>query len=133
MAALVWVSHLEQPLRADELCHTLAVKIGLVDLDPENVPSVKTLSDCCQGLLAVEREASTVHLVHSILRYYLSAHSDFAGRAHSAVAETCLTYLNFQQFKSPRPVGPPTPHEPFSRMLFYILRSLRKSKPLRPR
>ena len=101
MAALMWVSHSERPLKVDELCHALAVKIGSADLDPENVPSIKTLSDCCQGLLAVDKEASTVRLVHSTLRYHLSNHPDFIGRAHSAMAETCLTYLNFRQFKSP--------------------------------
>ena len=103
MAALMWVSHSERPLRVDELCHALAVERGSAVLDPENVPSIETLSDCCQGLLAVDKEASTVRLIHSTLQYYLSNHPDFVGRAHSVIAETCLTYLNFQQFK-----GPPT-------------------------
>jgi len=109
MAALMWVSHSERPLGADELCHALAVEIGSVNLDPENVPSINTLSDCCQGLLAVDKKASTVRLVNSTLQDYLSAHPDFAGRAHPAIAETCLTYLNFQQFKSPPASEPPNP------------------------
>ena len=109
MAALMWVSHSQRPLRADELCHALAVKIGSVDLDPESVPSIRTLLDCCQGLLAVDKEASTVRLVHSTLRRYLSTHSDFSGRAHTAMAETCLTYLNFQQFQNPPTNEPPDP------------------------
>ena len=54
MAALMWVSHSERPLRVDELCHALAVEIESADLNPENVPSIRTLSDCCQGLLGVE-------------------------------------------------------------------------------
>ena len=49
----------------------------------------------------VDKEASTVRLVHSTLQYYLSNHPEFVGRAHSAIAETCLTYLNFQRFKGP--------------------------------
>ena len=100
MAALMWVSHSERPLKLDELRYALAVEIGSVDFDLENAPSKKTLSDCCQGLLAVD-EASTVRLAHSTLRHYLSEHPDFVDRAHSAMAETCLTYLNFRQFKSP--------------------------------
>jgi len=103
MGALMWLSHSERPLRVDELCHALGVEIGSAALDPDNVPSIETLSDCCQGLLAVDKEASTVRLIHSTLKYYLSNHPDFVDRAHSAIAETCLTYLNFQQFK-----GPPT-------------------------
>jgi len=43
MAALMWISHLERPLRADKLCHALGVRIGLPDLDGDNVPSIGTL------------------------------------------------------------------------------------------
>jgi len=28
MAALMWISHAERPLQADELCHALAVQLG---------------------------------------------------------------------------------------------------------
>src|SRR5207302_6796597 len=31
MAALMWVSHAERPLGADELCHALAVELGSTD------------------------------------------------------------------------------------------------------
>jgi len=99
MAALMWVSHSERPLRVDELCHALAVEMESADLDPENVPSIGTLSDCCQGLLAVDEEVSTVRLIHLTLQEHLSTRPDLFHRAHSTIAETCLTYLNFQQFK----------------------------------
>ena len=104
MAALMWVSHSERPLRVDELCHALAVEIGSADLDPENVPSIKTLLRCCKGLLTVDKEASTVRLTHLTLQEYLSTYPDLFAGAHSTIAETCLTYLNFQRFKSP-PTG----------------------------
>ena len=29
MATLMWISHAERPLKADELCHALAVEIGI--------------------------------------------------------------------------------------------------------
>ena len=99
MAALMWVSHSERPLRVDELCHALAVEIGSADLDPDNVPPIETLLNCCQGLLVVDKEASTVRLIHSTIREYLSTRPDLFHRAHSIIAETCLTYLNFQRFK----------------------------------
>ena len=112
MAALMWVSHSERPLRVDELCHALAVKIGSADLDPENVPSIRALLNCCQGLLVVDREASTVRLIHSTLQEHLSTCPNLFDRAHSMIAETCLTYLNFQRFKGfpasdlPHPIPP---------------------------
>ena len=99
MTALMWVLHSERPLRVDELCHALAVEIGSADLDPENAPSIGTLLNCCQGLLVVDEEASTVRLIHPTLQEYLSTRSDLFDRAHSMIAETCLTYLNFQRFK----------------------------------
>jgi len=100
MAALIWIGHAERPLQADELCHALAVELGSTDFNPDNVPSVSTLVACCQGLIVVDKEASTVRLVHFTLQEYISGHPDIFSRPHSAMAEICLTYLNSQQFKA---------------------------------
>jgi len=94
IAALMWISHSERPLKADELCHALGVEIGSADLDSDNVPSIGTLLCCCQGLVSLDKEASTVRLVHFTLQEYLLAHPQLFDRAHSTMAETCLTYLN---------------------------------------
>ena len=98
--ALMWISHSERPLKADELCHALAVRIGSADLDGDNVPSIGTLLACCQGLITVDKEASTVRLIHFTVQEYLRAHPELFGSAHSTVAETCLSYLNSQQVKA---------------------------------
>ena len=100
MAALMWISHAERPLKASELCHALAVEIGSSNLKTDNVPSTNTLLACCQGLVVVEKEASTVRLIHFTLQEYLRAHPALFGAAHSTIAETCLTYLNSHQFKA---------------------------------
>ena len=63
MATLTWVCHSERPLKVDELCHALAVEIGAADFDSGNVPSIGTLLECCQGLITVDKEASTVRLI----------------------------------------------------------------------
>jgi len=94
MAALMWISHSERPLKANELCHALGVKIGSADLDRDNVPSIGTLLSCCQGLVSVDKEASTVRLVHFTLQEYLRAQPQLFDGAHSTIAETCLSYLN---------------------------------------
>ena len=67
MAALIWVCHSERQLHVDELCHALAVEIGATDFDPENIPLIGTLLDCCQGLIVVDSEALTVRLIHYTL------------------------------------------------------------------
>ena len=100
MAALMWISHAERPLQADELCHALGVELGSSDFNSGNVPSMSTLVSCCQGLIAVDKEASTVRLIHFTLQEYLSAHPDIFSRPHSTMAEICLTYLNSQQVKA---------------------------------
>ena len=100
MAALMWISHAERPLRVDELCYALAVELGSTYFSASNVPSVSTLVDSCQGLITVDKEASTVQLIHFTLQEYFSAHPDIFSRPHSAMAEVCLTYLNSQQVKS---------------------------------
>ena len=107
MAALMWISHSERPLKADELCHALAIEIGSPNLNTDNIPSMGTLIVCCQGLVVVEKEASTVRLIHFTLQEYLRAHPDHFGPAHSTIAEVCLTYLNSRLGKA-LSIGPST-------------------------
>jgi len=76
MATLMWICHSERPLQVDELCHALAVEIGSTHFNNDNVPAVETLLACCQGLVAVDKEASTFRLVHHTLREYLTTHDN---------------------------------------------------------
>jgi len=64
----------ERPLKADELCHALAVELGSTDFNIGNIPSMSILVGCFQGLIAVTKEASTVRLMTFTLQKYLSAH-----------------------------------------------------------
>ena len=107
MTTLTWVCYSERPLQVDELCHALAVDIGAVDFDPENIPSIDTLLHCCQGLITVDKEASTVRLIHYTVQEYLCSRPDLFNKPHSILAETCLTYLNSQQVKNLECHSPP--------------------------
>ena len=42
ISVLMWISHAERPLKTDELCHALAVEIGSLNLNTDNVPSVRS-------------------------------------------------------------------------------------------
>ena len=111
MAVLMWISHSRQPLQVDELCHAIAIRIGSNDLDNDDIPTISTLVDCCKGLVTVDKGGSTVRLIHFTLQEHLRAHPNNFDRAHSTMAETCLTYLNFQRVKD-LPVGPsPDPRD----------------------
>jgi len=91
---LMWVSHAERPLQIDELCYALAVETGTTDLDPENIrPQDKVLGSCL-GLAVVDKETSTVRLIHYTLQEYLSR-PGILPDAHKTLGQTCLTYLNY--------------------------------------
>jgi len=75
------------------------------------VPTILTLLDCCQGLVTVDKGASTVRLIHFTLQEYLYTLPDIFNRAHSTMAETCLTYLNFQYVKDLSAVPLPNPRD----------------------
>ena len=94
--ALMWISHSERPLRVNEICHALGVEIGSTDINVNNVPSIRTVLSCCQGLAAVDKGSSTIRLIHFTLKEYLSRHADLFNKPHSKIAEICLTYLNFR-------------------------------------
>ena len=111
MATLMWISHAERPLKPDDLCHALGVEIGSPNLNTDNVPSIGTLIACCQGLVFVDKEASTVRLIHSTLQEYLLAHPELFGTPHSTIAETCLGYLNSRQVKALSTSPPPSPED----------------------
>ena len=100
IAALMWICYAERPLMVDELCHALAIELSSTDLNPDNIPSITALVGCCQGLITVDKEASTVRLIHYTLQEYLSTTPYIFTRPHSAMAEICLTYLNFDQVKA---------------------------------
>ena len=95
LKVLMWVLYSERPLRVQELCHALGVEIGSTDLDPENVPALRTLVSSCLGLITVEASSSTVRLVHYTLQEHLSRDPTLFHSPHSTIAEVCLTYLNF--------------------------------------
>ena len=95
LKVLMWVLYSERPLRTEELCHALGVEIGSADLDPKNVPVLRTLQSSCLSLVTVETSSSTVRLVHFTLQEYLLSNPTLFRNPHSTIAEVCLTYLNF--------------------------------------
>jgi len=95
--ALMWICHAERQLRAEELCQALAVEIGSTDCNVDDAPSIQTVLSYCQGFVVVDKEESTVQLIHHTLREYLVNHQSFFQYPHMFIAETCLTYLNSQQ------------------------------------
>jgi len=95
----MWISYSRRPLQVDEICQAIAIRRGANDLNSDNIPTISTLLDCCQGLVTMDKAASAVRLIHFTLQEHLCAHPNLFGRTHAKMAETCLTYLNFRHVK----------------------------------
>ena len=83
MTALMWICHSERPLRAEELCQALAVEVGTIDCNTDKISSIRTVLSCCQGLVIVDKEGSTVRLIHYTLQEYLTSHRNLFLSPHS--------------------------------------------------
>ena len=111
MATLMWISRSERPMSADELCQALGVQIGSTDPNPDNIPSIQSLLASCLGLITVDREESTVRLVHFTLQEYLNSCSEMFQNPYAVMAEVCLTYLNFHSIRELSPFLDDAPQE----------------------
>ena len=103
LKVLMWVLYSDRLLRA-EFCHAPGVEIGSADLDPENIPALRTLLASCLGLVTVEASSSTIRLVHFTLQEHPSSDPTLFHNPHSAIVEVCLTYLNFRCVQDLSPI-----------------------------
>ncbi|OAP63558.1 hypothetical protein AYL99_02785 [Fonsecaea erecta] len=91
---LMWVSHARRPMTVAELQHAMALRPEDSDLDRDNLPSVRTLIDCCCGLVEVDYESSIIRLVHHSLEEYLRDHDHgLFNDANLLITRTCLQYM----------------------------------------
>ena len=100
MQVLMWLHFARRPLKLAELRHALAIKRGHMEFNWGNIPSQKTLLDCCLGLVLVDEETLTVRFVHFTLEEYFrdNSRTEFP-EGCSFIAESCLTYLNCSQLR----------------------------------
>ena len=100
MQVLMWLHFSYRPLKLVELQHALAVKKTHKEFDAGNIPPRKALLDCCFGLVVVDEETLIVRLVHySLEEYFCKFSKEEFPHGYSQIAETCLTYLNFDQLR----------------------------------
>ncbi|KAF8541995.1 ankyrin repeat-containing domain protein [Trichophaea hybrida] len=98
---LKWTFLAQRPMQVEELRHALAVNWIDTNLDWENFVSEQCLLSCCLGLVIIDEGASTVRLVHlSLQEYLLSQQEKLFPMGHCEIAQTCLTYINFDIFKA---------------------------------
>ena len=109
VAVLMWISHSRRPLHLDKICYDIAIRIGSNHLDNDDILTISALLECCQGIVTMDKGGSTLRLIHCTPQEHLCTHSDIFDRAHSTIAETCLTYLEFQHPRDLPACPPPNP------------------------
>jgi ankyrin repeat protein len=100
LKALSWISKAVRPLKLDEIHHALAVEPGDQELDPDGIDNDKTfLVSITAGLLTVDSNSGTIRLVHfTAEEYFKKTWQDWFPDAEELIAETCITYLMFDDF-----------------------------------
>lgn len=97
---LSWVTCAKRPLTIFELQHALAVVVGELELDEENLPEIEDMVSVCAGLITVDEEKNIIRLIHyTTQEYFERTHISWFPNAQTNVAMACVTYLSFDALK----------------------------------
>lgn len=112
MRAISWVAHIKRPLTVPEFVQALSIEKGDQSLDDSGIIDISTILEACVGLLHLQSVSSysdidsplqfkeTVHFVYYTMQEYLSEyHAGLGLSSHCDIANTCLTYLCFEEFR----------------------------------
>jgi hypothetical protein len=92
--------YVEILLTKKELCHTLAVEPSEDELDTDNLLNIEDPIPFCAGLVTVDKESKTIHLVHyTTQEYFERIRGEWSPSAQLNIASTCLRYLPSSSFK----------------------------------
>ncbi|KAF4943282.1 hypothetical protein FSARC_14963, partial [Fusarium sarcochroum] len=111
---LSWVICAKRVLITSKLQHALAVEVGELELDEENLPQIEDMVSVCAGLVTIDEESDIIRLVHyTTQEYFDRTQMQWFPNAQSDIATTCVTYLSFSAFES----GPCTNERRFEHRL----------------
>ena len=95
---LGWIHCAARPLESRELQHALAVEPGDPCFDEDGIPDMELVLSVCTGMVTI-RENGTMGLVHYTAQEYFERNSSkYFSDAHTDIAQTCLTYVSFDEF-----------------------------------
>ena len=106
----MWIAHAMDTMELIALQHALGVEIGDRNLVHSRTTPLNLLRtsviDFCQGLIIIQQETSQVRLAHFTLFEYFYKRRPYDSwycSSEQLIAETCLTYLLFDDFASKPP------------------------------
>ncbi|KAI5786671.1 ankyrin repeat-containing domain protein [Pyronema domesticum] len=99
MEVLKWTFLAKRQLSIIELRHALAATNSTAEsLNLDDLPFEKSLVECCYGLVTIDKETSSLRLVHKSLQDYLQKQYEnktLFSTGHCDIARTCLLYMRF--------------------------------------
>lgn len=96
---LLWITCARRPLKAVELQTALAVGIGELALDKENLPEIETMVSVCAGLVIADQGTGIIHLVHyTAQEYFMQNWKIWFPDGATQITMACVTYLSFSAF-----------------------------------
>ena len=98
---LSWITCAKRPLTTLELRHALAVRLGDLKLDEQNIPKIEDMVAVCAGLVTVDNKSGIIRLVHyTTQEYFERTQKSWFPTAESDITMICVTYLSFSAFES---------------------------------
>jgi ankyrin repeat protein len=98
---LMWITCAKRPLTTSEICCALAVEVGKLELDEENLPDITDMVSVCAGLVTVDDISNVIRLVHyTTQEYFERTQKHWFPSAETDITRTCVTYLSFSIFES---------------------------------
>ncbi|KAL9091309.1 MAG: hypothetical protein Q9165_004943 [Trypethelium subeluteriae] len=99
LQVLCWVCYTLRPLTLRELQHALAIKLGTMKFDEDNVISDDDdIIPGCAGLVVIDGSNNTVRLVHYTAKdYSIKNRQKLFPEAEKTLSKACITYLLYDR------------------------------------
>ncbi|KAF2179509.1 hypothetical protein K469DRAFT_300743 [Zopfia rhizophila CBS 207.26] len=98
---LLWITCARRPLNTLELRHALAVEVGELALDSDNLRDTEVMLSVCAGLVTIDEKSDIIRLVHyTTQEYFERTWTSWFPDAQDDITITCVTYLSFDTFES---------------------------------
>lgn len=98
---LGWLTYAERLLSVTEIQYAIAVESREQEFDEDNLNDVNELVSVCAGLVVVDDQSNVIRLVHyTTQEYFVQNGASLFPGARQAIADSCLTYLLYNEFKT---------------------------------
>lgn len=109
--SLRWLSCSKEPLSSSALCEAISIEIGDTTLDRTAIPDESEILRWCSSLVRRSASGKSLELGHFTVKEFLTTSTDLLDSEYGVyhfspeiedaeLAETCLTYLSFENFGS---------------------------------